>query len=709
MRDARTLKLHERNCRPARQSAEQDRPKTDPMLIALMDLKDAMASERTEMLKLVAEREAAMAQQLSAAKALASQEGAVQAAQQRPPVPQSMGGEMYYDRPHYWQEAARYPQAQAQSGVQPGPSLDEVRAMVKAELKEALASLEEPPKGLGEDEVVVIARREADAAAAARQPGASTGDLEAVARSVEAKLAALESRLDEMEKKTAAGNGERQGIDAARIHRFNKDIERLDWKVEQLMDEVGFGESLDVSKIPSNILEIVYQATLDDVVREMGKTRSQQEVGTIIEAQLEEVRKNTSGSELFRYNGRRILAENLAKSIDQGLISAKQIQTTYAELLSQLLESVPAYKPKNFRAMIKIKSQEYAVDRVTHLLGRAENSDKVVDNMGAMIAAFSAQSNARFNQMSSRIDEVAGPMLERKVDASAFEEARLAINELRLSVAELARESSRLLAKLELGSAAKAAEGDASPETASTEGTAAEAAPPVELTEAEKLIVGLLSEGAMSVSAVRKRAEALISSEDIKAALEGLRGKGLVESKKGKKGVRLELVRQPAVPAQEATQEAAESAPAPPDGDAPVDVVYAPEADQTGKAEGVAAAPPDEASVPTGSESAPSEGGEPDQAKAETVAEEPTEVIVVEKTPEPVILTEVQKRVLEAIGDGATMPSLRKSLEDVKYTEILVSVRVLIDAGLVSAESHGRGTTYSRVKGAKIEEVKKDA
>jgi hypothetical protein len=65
--------------------------------------------------------------------------------------------------------------------------------------------------------------------------------------------------------------------------------------------------------------------------------------------------------------------------------------------------------------------------------------------------------------------------------------------------------------------------------------------------------------------------------------------------------------------------------------------------------------------------------------------------------------------VLEAIGDGATMPSLRSSLDDVKYTEILVSVRVLIDSGHVTAESHGRGTTYKRVKGAKVEEVKNDA
>jgi hypothetical protein len=73
------------------------------------------------------------------------------------------------------------------------------------------------------------------------------------------------------------------------------------------------------------------------------------------------------------------------------------------------------------------------------------------------------------------------------------------------------------------------------------------------------------------------------------------------------------------------------------------------------------------------------------------------------------VLSEIQKRVLAAIGDGATMPSLRQALDDVKYTEIMVSVRVLIDEGHVTAESHGRGTTYKRVDKVEREEVKNDA
>jgi hypothetical protein len=740
VKDQRTLKLHESNCRP---SLPAEKPKPDPMLAALMDLKDAMASERTEMLKLVAEREANFKEQMSAkesAAADAEKIASIRAAEaqraqfQRQSPPSGIDVGSYYDRPEPWQEQSgprhSYRQYPQQAPPEPSPlSQSEIQALVKGEVQAAIENLESTRvKNLTEDEVAAIARREAgNALGGFPKSSAGSEELSALANSMDEKLSAVEQRMSELDQRVTQLAVER--LDPSKFTRFGKDLERLDGKVEALMDEVGFGDSLDVSKIPSNILEIVYQATLDDVVRELGKTRSLQEVGTIIEDTLEEVRKNTSGSELFRYNGRRILTDNLAKSIDHGLISAKQIQTTYAELLNTLLASVPAYKPKNFRAMIKIKSQEYAVDRVTHLLGRAESADKIIDNMGQMIAAFSAQSNARFNQFSARLDEVAGPMLERKVDASLFEETRLAINEVRLSVAELARESSRLLAKLEMGSVAAPRDGSAGPQ-ATADGPESQVSS-VELTEGEKLVMSLLAEGDLSVSALRKRAESFLSPEDVKAALEGLHSKSLVESRKWKKGTRLGLASPPPSkePKAERTPEAQESGLA--EG-APSEVVYAPEADQSPKPESMEIPPAGEGRPPSRTEASAQEqkGDKPNSWMGEAIAKsgletgaeataedsvERSEAAVPEEAApppqpfKPIELTPIQKRVLEAIGDGATMPSLRSSLDDVKYTEILVSVRVLIDSGQVTAESHGRGTTYKRVKGAKVEEVKNDA
>ena len=189
------------------------------------------------------------------------------------------------------------------------------------------------------------------------------------------------------------------------LKRIDREIEKISERVFDIMDEVGFGESLNVAKIPPNILEIVYKATLEDVVRELTRSLGEQEAERKINTALEEVRMKTSGSELFSYNGRSIITENLARSLETNMISAKQIQTTYSELLRNLLTKVPYYKSKNFQAMIKIKSQEYAVDRATVLSSDVETIRTNMNNMGQMIAAFSSQLSAKAMQLEGDIKE----------------------------------------------------------------------------------------------------------------------------------------------------------------------------------------------------------------------------------------------------------------------------------------------------------------
>ncbi len=204
---------------------------------------------------------------------------------------------------------------------------------------------------------------------------------------------AMEKLEHSMEEKLAAINPKR----------IAREIEKVSDRVFDIMDEVGFGESLNVSKIPPNILEIVYMATLDDVVREMTRSLGDQEAEVRINLALEEVRLKTSGSELFRYDGRNMVTENLARSLKTHMISAKQIQTTYSELLRNLMSTVPHYKSKNFQAMIKIKSQEYAVDRATALSSDVETIRNNMNNMGQMIAAFSSQLSAKAMQLEGDI------------------------------------------------------------------------------------------------------------------------------------------------------------------------------------------------------------------------------------------------------------------------------------------------------------------
>ncbi|RLF49593.1 MAG: hypothetical protein DRN20_01665, partial [Thermoplasmata archaeon] len=184
-----------------------------------------------------------------------------------------------------------------------------------------------------------------------------------------------------------------------------KSLEKVSSKVDVLMEEVGAEESLDVGKIPPNILEIVYQTTIDDVVNAIWTNLGTHDAERAILSALEDIRLKTSGSELFRFDGRRIIAKDVAKSIERKLVSARQIHQTYTELLRKLLEYVPRHKAKNFKAMIKIKSQEYAVDRVTYLLNEIEIIKENLANMNRMIAALSSSFTSRLKLVEETIRE----------------------------------------------------------------------------------------------------------------------------------------------------------------------------------------------------------------------------------------------------------------------------------------------------------------
>jgi hypothetical protein len=168
----------------------------------------------------------------------------------------------------------------------------------------------------------------------------------------------IESILKDKISKTAI-----QGL----IEIINKDFQKMETKIIELGEEVGFGESLNVSKIPPNILEGVYEATLDDAVKALIRNIGPYDAETMILKILEDIRTQTSGSELFKYEEGKLRITDLAKSLESKSISAKQIQATYSEILNKIMEQNPSYKPKNFRAMLKIKSQEFAVDKASGL------------------------------------------------------------------------------------------------------------------------------------------------------------------------------------------------------------------------------------------------------------------------------------------------------------------------------------------------------
>ncbi len=216
-----------------------------------------------------------------------------------------------------------------------------------------------------------------------------------------------------------------QKVDVDKLRQFRKDIGKIEKKLNLLMEETGFGEILDVAKIPPNILEIVYDTTLGDVTKALW-----QEYGPgaekIIMDVLEDIRLETSGSEMFYFDGRRIRTRDVAKNIRRGMISARQLQDTYEELLRKLLERIPTHKSKNFRAMIKLKSQEYTVDKTTLLLERMEKVENAVSMLNGMVSGLANTLNRETKslgeEMKALSEDIRG-RIERYIDER---DARLA-------------------------------------------------------------------------------------------------------------------------------------------------------------------------------------------------------------------------------------------------------------------------------------------
>ncbi len=172
-----------------------------------------------------------------------------------------------------------------------------------------------------------------------------------------------------------------------KVETVKNEVENVDDRLHDVMGEIGYGESLNVSKIPPIILETVYEKTLDDVIATMRKNLGDKDTSDIVRETLEMMRSRTSGSELFQYDGRKINIRNLVPSLNQKLISPKQIHSTYTEMLSKLVENIPGYKPKNFRAMMKSKGLEFAVEKTTKLIKQFNELESEVHDISQTISS----------------------------------------------------------------------------------------------------------------------------------------------------------------------------------------------------------------------------------------------------------------------------------------------------------------------------------
>lgn len=224
------------------------------------------------------------------------------------------------------------------------------------------------------------------------------------------------------------------------VKAFQKDVERTDLKLGNVLLDLGFEESLEINKIPHKILVLVYETILNDIVTRIKHGKGTQDTEEAVNDILEDVRSHTSGGELFKYEHNKIRILELQTYLRKKLISPKQIHITYTSILEKLLDYVPGYQPKNFKAMIKMQSQEYAVSNVIKLDERVEElvtqmatlekslnkfMSKFKDNTGdqqsfenqlEMINNLMSQFSSSIDELPKIIDERLEAILEQKLN-----------------------------------------------------------------------------------------------------------------------------------------------------------------------------------------------------------------------------------------------------------------------------------------------------
>lgn len=208
------------------------------------------------------------------------------------------------------------------------------------------------------------------------------------------------------------------------ISMTQKELKKVDIKLSEVLEDIGYEESLEITKVPPEILELVYETIIEDVIEKINHDLGAHDTEVAINKTLEEIRFRTSGSELFKFDSGKLKIKNLSKYIRQKSISAKQIHTTFEELLSKLIENVPDYQAKNFAAMIKIKSQEFSLDRVMNISDQFKTIEKNISNLETQLNKLGNKFhesedtkvmmmtefrgfNTRVTELAKRLDEVA--------------------------------------------------------------------------------------------------------------------------------------------------------------------------------------------------------------------------------------------------------------------------------------------------------------
>lgn len=314
--------------------------------------------------------------------------------------------------------------------------------------------------------------------------------------------------------------------DEGELDSLKKKIRRMHVKLEGIVEEIGYRESLDLSKIPPGILELVYRTTLDDIAEAMNKTLGHSDAEKTILSVMEEVRSKTSGSELFRYQSPRFRIKGLGSSIEKGLISAKQVQMTYEEISKRLLEHIPRHVPKNFQALIKVKSQEFAVDRSNRLEKEMNGLNKEVQTLQEALSETSSNISGEVSKLASQLKDIKREL--GKTSSFTKEGDPQDSPEAEAEGTSLSREEQIVQARFEH---------DVSPHEEEPTGQLGEDEP--EATshdETEDVVRRAVPEDGISFTKLKKKLSPAFPGMDVQSILDSLIEKGLLEKRPRGKG-----------------------------------------------------------------------------------------------------------------------------------------------------------------------------
>lgn len=208
-----------------------------------------------------------------------------------------------------------------------------------------------------------IARGEGQVDALAHDVARRLGERAALAAP---EFAALEARLHGLEAQLRAVD-DRHG--------------RVEARVDDLSFHIGHKDTLDLRKVPPDILERSFQTALDDLTGELSKIKGRDELERLLEEALADVRGRSKGSELFERAESRIVIRGLARAVSKKLLSPKAALATFDEVVKYLRIHLPAYRPRSLSSLIRARGSEFAIESALRHHDRLESAEATLETL----------------------------------------------------------------------------------------------------------------------------------------------------------------------------------------------------------------------------------------------------------------------------------------------------------------------------------------